>query len=135
MEDTPKEVRRLMHGWFGQPIWGACYDDDGQVDEDMHIPVPVGQPCVWCDDKIVATDSGQAIPVMMTQVTTTIHYAHRECLLRSAVGGLDHLAGRCICYGDSTDDLGSLADGMTSHQEALAIDQYMVDRIAERDGQ
>jgi hypothetical protein len=120
------ELHRRMHGWFGEPCWGACFTDDGEVDEAMRIPIPLDHLCFWCKEPFTSRDSGQAVPMMTSTVMTIITYQHRECLLRSVIGGLDHLAGRCTCYIDHDDDgLGSLADGMTIRQEALAVDDFV----------
>lgn len=120
------EIYRAMHGWFGTP-WNACLNDDGTVDEDMRIPVPLGKLCLWCDEEFVEGDSGKAMPLFSEPTVAAVCFEHRECLMRSVVGGLDHLAGRCICHGEPPKDgLGSLADGMTLRQEALAVDEYVV---------
>jgi hypothetical protein len=118
------EQYRNAHGWFGTP-WNGCYTDDGRVDEAMRIDVPVGEFCTWCNDMFFADDSGKAVPVI--GATPVIQYMHRECLMRSVVGGLDHLSGRCICCSPdgAPDGLGGLAAGMTAHQEALAVDEHV----------
>jgi len=79
--------RALMFGWFGRP-WSACLREDGTPDEDMRLPVPLGQACLWCAEAFASSDSGQATPVLGEGVIA-VRYTHRECLLRSVVGSLD----------------------------------------------
>ena len=121
-DDLEPEKRREWFGWFGEP-WNACLTDEGEVDEAMRIPVPTDKTCAWCDEPFKDTDSGKAMPLMGTEVPEIL-YQHRECLMRTVVGGLDHLAGRCSCHGTS-DTLGSLSEGMSVHEEAIAVDEYI----------
>jgi len=114
-----------MNGWFGEP-WNGVLDDDGKPEESSRIPIPVGEPCGWCGDRMLATDSGQVIPTIGIGMKVELIPMHLECMLRSVVGGLDHLAGRCSCHpGGKADGLGGLADGMTAHEEALAVQEHV----------
>jgi len=121
-DDLPAEVRRLNWGWFGEP-WpsGVCYDDDGRLREEMRKPFPTGEICLYCDvcfDE-AAGDAGQAMPVYTIEGGAEVRHGHRECMLRTAVGSLAHLEGRCRCSGAPDPDSDDL--GMTRRQEALAV--------------
>jgi hypothetical protein len=72
-------------GWFGKS-WGApiCEEDD-------HIDIPIGKPCIHCEEIIVDGDQG---------ITTRQGYSyHLDCHLREIVGGVNHIRGTCLCCG------------------------------------
>jgi hypothetical protein len=77
-----------MFGWFGEP-WPSviCYNDNGQLDEEMRKPFPIGESCLYCkhifDEE--AGDSGKAIP----DVNGNISHAHKECLLYEILGSMN----------------------------------------------
>jgi hypothetical protein len=73
------------YGWFGK-TWGApaCTPED-------HRETPVGSACMWCREPIEAGDQGTLD--MLGQPM------HIECTIRSVVGGVNHIAGRCKCCG------------------------------------
>ena len=67
--------------------------------------------CVLCEEPIAVTDK---------LVSRLI--AHRECLLRTAVGGIGHLENHeywCLEVGDPD-------GGRSSHQSALECDDWVV---------
>lgn len=71
--------------WFGES-WGAPVCDPAE-----QVDTPFGAVCVHCGELIDEDDSGFAYmngPV-----------AHRDCFIRGAVGGLNHVLGRCSCCG------------------------------------
>jgi hypothetical protein len=78
----PAEVRRRNWGWFGASPWpsGVCYDDDGNLREDMRIPVPEGEICPFCGEPIAAGDRGQAMPC-----PDGIRHVHLGCLFREVL--------------------------------------------------
>lgn len=117
-DDLPADVRRLNHGWFGEPWWSyACYDEHGRLIEEMRKPFPAGESCLYCDEAFdeAAGDSGQAMP-LFTLGGASIRHVHKECLLRNVVGSLAHLQGNCRCSG------GKESDGpeVTYREDALA---------------
>jgi hypothetical protein len=83
-----------MMNWFGKP-GGAPYERDCP-----HVPTPVGQACAWCDEPIAADDDGVLIPHVSAEKTVP-RPMHYECQLRSILGGVNHLRGRCTCCGGS----------------------------------
>jgi hypothetical protein len=119
-DDLPIEVRRANWGWFGPPWWSyVCYDEAGQLIEEMRKPFPYGERCMHCDEVLdeVAGDGGQAFPCQTTE-GASIRHAHKECAMRQGVGGLAHLQGRCRCFGGTDDES---EQDMTARQEAQAV--------------
>lgn len=85
------------------------------------VPVPAGQPCMYCDEPITADDRGLMRPAVRNvggQLVGTQEPAHMECDLRSTMGSLAHIQGRCTC-GSRTARTEAF-DG-TDHEEALAV--------------
>lgn len=73
------------------------------------IDTPVGDTCIHCEEPIGEGDDG-------------IRYAngpvaHYECQLRSVVGGVNHILGRCSCCGGTEDPD---PPGMTRREAAKA---------------
>lgn len=126
-DSLPIEVRRRNWGWFGEP-WpsGICYktDENGvdviphEWDWDMHVETPVGTMCWWCGEAIAEGDQGQMMPQMKADGEPEIGAGHRECSLRSVVGGLAHIQGRCTCHGGTEEDMDP---GMSLREEAIAV--------------
>lgn len=80
--------------YFGEP-WPAGLFDDPDVQQ---VPTPSAD-CVLCEEPVVEGDQGTLF--------TTGEPAHRECSLRSVVGGIEHLTaepGHALgsCYEGST---------------------------------
>ena len=118
-DDLPIEVRREAWGWFGVPWWSfICYDEAGNLLEEMRKPFPAGESCLYCGEEFseAAGDSGQAVPAVTTE-GTSIRHVHAECQFRQVAGGLAHHEKRCHCY-DGEDDG---TPGMTLRQEALEV--------------
>lgn len=63
------------------------------------MPVPVGEKCGWCSVEVREGEQGIMMPVLLADGDTTSMPWHKECMLRSTVGGLNHLAGQCSCRG------------------------------------
>ncbi len=89
---------------------------------------PVGALCRFCDVKIVEGDQG----VFMVHVdldaegnpSASAGPWHRECQLRSVLGSVDHLEGRCICR----DGDGGQHEAATPREEALRLRAWLVER-------
>lgn len=88
--------------WFGDP-WPSyiCYDEQDNLATEKRIPTPVGEPCLWCTEPIEDGQSGVGMGVvgMGPQGRPEPHmgYTHKECLLRSTLGSVEHLEGKCGC--------------------------------------
>jgi hypothetical protein len=85
-------------------------------------PTPVGKSCGYCTVPIQDDDRG----FLMQHLTgregawqTAEMPWHRECLLRSTVGGPDHLEGRCTCHGGDAPQ--GTVTGPQMRAEALAV--------------
>jgi hypothetical protein len=108
--------------WFGEP-WasGICYDDNNYLRWNDRVPVPVGEVCLWCAEQFWEEDSGVSMGIVATdedgKPTPKHGYTHKECLIRSTVGSVDHLEGRCTCHGGGGV---VLHPARTLRQEALA---------------
>lgn len=74
--------------WFGES-WGAPCCDPAD-----HARTPVGEACAFCEEPIADGDRGFA-----TGLPT-----HLECTLRSVLGSVAHIEGRCSCFGGDDDD-------------------------------
>jgi hypothetical protein len=118
--NIPVEVRREMHGWFGEPWWSyVCYDEAGKLIEEMRKPFPSGESCLYCGEPFSeeAGDSGQAMPFLSATAPPEIRHVHKECQFRQAAGGLTHHEGRCSCHGGDGND----TPGMTLREEAVEV--------------
>ncbi len=90
-----------MNTWFGKRPWGKlCHAMP-------HVPTPVGENCLHCEEPIKEGDEGEIMPPRPV---------HRECLLRMVIGSVGHQQGRCSCYGGNEED----PPGMTKRQAAIA---------------
>ena len=91
---------RDAHGWFGEP-WPSyiCYAEDWRLIEEMRKPFPVGETCLYCEEKFdeAAGDSGQAMPFGKADGTAEIRHGHKECGFMNVLGSLAHHEGRCRC--------------------------------------
>lgn len=110
--------------WFGVS-WGAPMNDDCP-----HVPPPVGEKCVHCDEGIVAKDSGV--------IYSNGPVAHRNCFLRGMHGSLSHIKKECSCFvpgATCTDPEGMTyreAANLAAHYLGYSDDEYMCDFCAAR---
>ena len=87
--------------WFGRR-WDAPMLDDNVVE----VPVPAGQPCMYCGELIAAGDCGLmriALGGTAKEPTASLKPAHMECDLRTMIGDVAHIEGRCRCSGVTTE--------------------------------
>lgn len=98
--------------WFGQS-WGAPACEPGD-----RVETPVGRLCLWCQEPIAAGDQGFLIPHVDTTITLKPH--HLECQIRSIVGGVNHIEGRCLCCGGTEDPD---PPGLTRRQAAVMAER------------
>lgn len=61
------------------------------------MPEPLS--CYWCGEAIDPSEPHDRIPFLDAQMQPHWAYRHRECMIRSVVGGVNHLMGRCCCCG------------------------------------
>lgn len=104
MTDEPRVA------YFGEK-WDAPITDD--ADE---VPTPVGEPCITCGESFVMGDSGIRF--------ANGPHAHRECSLRSVMGGIGHLVDHArYCRSDEGPDA-----GLSKRLSALLVWQMVVER-------
>jgi hypothetical protein len=82
-------VGRAQGRVFG--VWDAPVTDD-----DVPIATPAGNVCAWCEEPVREGDSGR--------ITDTGLTVHRECSLRTVMGGIGHLVDHeRYCHGIGPD--------------------------------
>lgn len=70
--------------------------------------------CLWCDELVVPGDL----------VHSRIPGFHYACALRSVLGSIGHIQGKCVCYvkdGTTEDD----PPGLTRRQAARLVADYV----------
>lgn len=80
-------------------FFGARWDAP-IIDLATQIVTPVGERCLFCSELIEPGDRGVlrlCAGVVDGKTVTDTGPAHMECDLRSMMGNVDHLEGRCIC--------------------------------------
>lgn len=97
-------------GYFGN--WSAPVTDNRP-----RVEVPVGEPCFWCGHPFDADSHGLFMPVYGV-AGPELQAIHKECNLRSVVGSMAHLEGRCSCCGGT--DTGPETP-LERYQEAVAV--------------
>lgn len=95
-------------GWpmmrrFGES-WGAPICEELEV-----VDTPVGELCIHCLEEIAEGDAG----VLYSNGPPT----HADCYIRQAIGGVNHILGRCTCCGGNEDPD---PPGMTRREAARA---------------
>lgn len=83
--------------YFGRR-WDAPMLDDNVVE----VSVPVGRACLYCGEPIAAGECGLmrlAVRGTVGKPTASLEPAHMECDLRTMIGDVAHLEGRCRCSG------------------------------------
>ncbi len=80
-------------------------------------PVPVGEPCAWCEELIAEGDSGIIMWHASTERGGWRAY-HKECSGRQILGSVGHQRGLCTCDGGP----GTMEDppGLTKREAARA---------------
>ena len=105
----------MTESFFGEP-WPS-----GVCDEGIQVPTPVGVKCVLCEVPIEEGDQGSFYAGSDEE---GVKPAHKECSLRSVMGGighqLDHLHW-CREVGDP--DM-----GLSYRESALQVWDWMIKR-------
>jgi hypothetical protein len=74
--------------------------DVPMLDEDaVMVPTPVGVPCGHCEQPIDDGEQGLIRIFLDVDLHSSARPVHRECDLRMALGGVNHLRRRCTCCG------------------------------------
>lgn len=75
--------------WFGPSCNGASRDE---------VSTPEGELCAWCGEPVAKGDQGVELP-HHDGSTWSYRPWHEECLMRSLIGSMAHIEGRCSCFG------------------------------------
>lgn len=97
--------------WFGKKSFSRACEESRQV------PIPVGKPCLHCEEPITIDDFGYITPVVEESGVRLVPY-HYACFLRGTIGSLAHQEHRCSCYVSGSDE--GDPPGMTKRQAAEA---------------
>lgn len=88
--------------WFGRrydaPAWEAMTEAE----------TPVGLRCSHCTELVAEGDAG-IVMGHWHAVGMTVEPIHVECWLRSIIGSVEHLEGRCSCFGGAEEWEGDLS--------------------------
>jgi len=106
-EDDPWVVNARLRGYFGEP-WpsGVC--------EGQRFRTPVGEECAFCGELITDEDRGSFIGALDLDGRAIIAPIHRECSLRSVLGGIGHLTNHQRWCGEEHDPDAGLGRRMSS---------------------
>ena len=116
-----------MSIWFGEPWPSPELPAPICEDPAMRVATPVGERCLHCAEEISSGDQG----VMQTYVDLIdghpqgrVAPLHKECSLRTGLGGPAHLLGVCTCQGGDCDpDM-----GMSARNAARVVWAWVMDR-------
>ena len=102
--------------YFGKMYTAPVYFDAEQV------PVPLGEPCVFCNEPCVEGDDGF--------LDILNHALHRECQLRAAVGSITHQLRLCSCYlKEGALDEAMEEQGITKREAARRAMNFFFERL------
>lgn len=87
------------------------------------VETPVGAPCVLCEVALTSRDSGTLMAVRDESGRWHLGPVHRECNLRTVIGGAGHLAAPPHEPGECDPD-----GGLPRYRSALLV-QSWVDRM------
>lgn len=99
--------------FFGEP-WPS-----GVCDYGVQVPTPIGELCLHCDEPIEEGQQG----TFMFDLHGGRRPTHRECSLRSVLGGIAHMRRTCSCFGGTDDPDG----GMPYRRSALLVWAYVLE--------
>lgn len=109
---------------FGKGTWPPFCEDVREW------PTPVGDPCLWCGERIREGDQGGWMTVVRqtggalwqgntaraSDLEPGLEPEHIECFIRQSIGSVGHLRRHCSCYGGTEGD----PPGMTRREAAQA---------------
>jgi len=93
----------------------------------QQTPTPVGRPCSFCGYGIAAGSKGfmagclRLGPPPERAAVASVEPIHRECRTRSVAGSMEHLEGRCSCYGGPRGHGGGGATALERYTEAVRV--------------
>jgi hypothetical protein len=108
-EQSLSDLHGQVFGTWDAPI----------TDNDEPIATPVGNVCAWCQEAVKPGDNGRITPMGFTE--------HRECSLRTVIGGIGHLVDHArYCHGE----LGTDAGRSRRESSLLAWEFFQQTRLA-----
>jgi hypothetical protein len=114
------DTARAFGTFFGSP-WPS-----GICDEGRQVETPVGEPCEMCGEAIQVFDRGSFIGAMRGEEGNWVPIlapVHRECSLRSVMGGIGHLQNHLTwCLERHDPDA-----GFSYRQSALMVWDWIAD--------
>lgn len=114
-----RSIFLAVQQFFGER-WDAPAFDDA-----VAVEVPVGEICRLCEEPIGESDSGILMGYIDGRGKGSISPIHIECHLRSVLGSVAHLEGRCSCAtGRHADDRSNL----TWREQGQLVVEWVYDR-------
>jgi len=92
------------------------------------VPTPSGK-CFWCNEPIAEDEIGFVLDHWGETLTEAFY--HRECLMRSMVGSVEHQKGECSCYQTHQK---RVEQPMTKREGAKAAWEYYEQKTANQGG-
>lgn len=108
--------------WFGDPWPSERLRAPVCEDDTQRVPVPVGATCFWCDDLIDEDDRGTYMGHLAADGTSCSRPIHVECSMRSVMGPVAYLEGRCTHAGGTED---CHVEGQSLRESALATYEWL----------
>lgn len=107
------------HYWHGRK-WNAPMTDHAQEmsEEQVRTLLDGSHNCVMCQEPLLADQNVIQTPYGQLW--------HLECEIRSALGDVQHLEGRCICDGGTDAPLPG-ENERSYREESLATVQWLID--------
>lgn len=112
------QMPEVLTVWHGRK-WDAPLTDDALEfpEETARLVFDGRTSCDHCGEPMVYGENILLLPHI---------HGHLECHLRSMLGDVAHLEGRCTCNGPGHPEPGE--DAQTYRQASLAAVQWLVDR-------
>lgn len=105
-----------MTAYFGEP-W-----DVPALQGAVKVTTPAGMTCLLCQEPIADGDQGFMRANLYVLLPVPIH---RECELRSILGGVNHLEGNCSCCPGGTRDPDP--PGLTYREAARLVLEWSIE--------
>lgn len=107
-----------MATYYHGRLWDAPLTDDALPASDKFLATFLGKPCDWCKESMNVDDDLLFLPYMAT---------HLECNIRSVVGDVQHLEGRCLCFRGTGNEITYETDEYPTYREgAKAALQWLI---------
>ena len=95
------------------------------------VPTPSGE-CSWCNEPIGEGEIGMVLDHYGETVSEA--YYHRECLMRSIIGSVEHQKGECSCANPSVLHQECAEEPMSKREAAKAAWEHYEQKTASQGG-